>query len=458
MNASTSKRLRPGVPPGPYLVVGLARSGQAAARLLAARGEEVIGCDSGSPAGRKGFGRPASKFTWIRMESPCSNALAAWSRAPACPRGAGRRGGSGARDRGARRARAGLAGASEPLRRGDRDQRQDHRDRAARPRLAHRRPSRSRSPATSAPRSPRWSARSTPRRRSSARPRASSSRTPRPSRPECAVFLNLAPDHLDRHGDFEDYLQAKLRIFANQGNDDVAVFNARRARARRQRPRRLRPADRLLPRSRPRLRGLAHRGRDLRRRRAADGGRRAGAARPAQRRQRDGGRRRGAGDGDRPRRRRARGCGPSPASRTGSSGWPRSTASLYVNDSKATNVAAAVAALRSFDGGVRAILGGRSKGGGFEAAGRAGRRALRRLLPDRRGRRALASDAGAGRAAGVELRRCGDLEDAVARGRRATRSRARWSCSRPACASFDAFRDFEERGERFRALVEELER
>ena len=40
--------------------------------------------------------------------------------------------------------------------------------------------------------------------------------------------------------DFEDYLQAKLRIFANQGNDDVAVFNARRARARRQRPRRLR--------------------------------------------------------------------------------------------------------------------------------------------------------------------------------------------------------------------------
>ena len=39
---------------------------------------------------------------------------------------------------------------------------------------------------------------------------------------------------------------------------------------------------------------------------------------------------------------------------------------LYVNDSKATNVAAAIAALRSFDGGVRAILGGSLKGGGFE--------------------------------------------------------------------------------------------
>ena len=46
---------RPGVPPGPYLVVGLARSGQAAALLLASRGEEVIGCDSGSPAGLEGL-------------------------------------------------------------------------------------------------------------------------------------------------------------------------------------------------------------------------------------------------------------------------------------------------------------------------------------------------------------------------------------------------------------------
>ena len=44
--------------------------------------------------------------------------------------------------------------------------------------------------------------------------------------PECAVFLNLAPDHLDRHADLDAYLQAKLRIFANQGDDDVAVCNA----------------------------------------------------------------------------------------------------------------------------------------------------------------------------------------------------------------------------------------
>ena len=43
--------------------------------------------------------------------------------------------------------------------------------------------------------------------------------------PECAVLLNVTPDHLDRHGTLEAYLDAKLRIFANQGNDDVAVDN-----------------------------------------------------------------------------------------------------------------------------------------------------------------------------------------------------------------------------------------
>ena len=62
-----------------------------------------------------------------------------------------------------------------------------------------------------------------PRRRSSARPRRSSSRTPIAFAPEAAVLLNLSPDHLDRHGTFEDYVAAKLKIFANQGNDDVAV-------------------------------------------------------------------------------------------------------------------------------------------------------------------------------------------------------------------------------------------
>ena len=40
------------------------------------------------------------------------------------------------------------------------------------------------------------------------------------------MLLNLSPDHLDRHPSYEDYVAAKLRIFANQGNDDIAVAPA----------------------------------------------------------------------------------------------------------------------------------------------------------------------------------------------------------------------------------------
>src|SRR6201985_2226836 len=46
-----AKEVRPPLPRGPFLVVGLARSGQAAARLLAARGERVRAVDSGHPQG-----------------------------------------------------------------------------------------------------------------------------------------------------------------------------------------------------------------------------------------------------------------------------------------------------------------------------------------------------------------------------------------------------------------------
>ena len=41
--------------------------------------------------------------------------------------------------------------------------------------------------------------------------------------PEAAVLINLAPDHLDRHGTFEDYVEAKLEAFARQRVGDVAV-------------------------------------------------------------------------------------------------------------------------------------------------------------------------------------------------------------------------------------------
>jgi UDP-N-acetylmuramoylalanine--D-glutamate ligase len=45
-------------------------------------------------------------------------------------------------------------------------------------------------------------------------------------RPDIAVILNITPDHLDRHGSMENYIAAKERIFANQGPEDALVLNA----------------------------------------------------------------------------------------------------------------------------------------------------------------------------------------------------------------------------------------
>ncbi len=45
-------------------------------------------------------------------------------------------------------------------------------------------------------------------------------------RPRVALLLNVTPDHLDRYADFNQYLEAKARIFLNQQPDDMAVLNA----------------------------------------------------------------------------------------------------------------------------------------------------------------------------------------------------------------------------------------
>ena len=48
--------------------------------------------------------------------------------------------------------------------------------------------------------------------------------------PAIAVILNITPDHLDRHGTFENYAMAKERIFAKQDENDYLVLNADDAR------------------------------------------------------------------------------------------------------------------------------------------------------------------------------------------------------------------------------------
>jgi UDP-N-acetylmuramoylalanine--D-glutamate ligase len=125
---------------------------------------------------------------------------------------------------------------------------------------------------------------------------------------------------------------------------------------------------------------------------------------------------------------------------------------LYVNDSKATNPAAAEAALRAFGAGVHAILGGSSKGGSFESLAPAVADCCERCYLIGEAAEAIAS---ALRPTGVELLECGDLERAVAEASRRARP-GETVLLAPACASFDQYRDFEHRGEHFRALVERL--
>ncbi len=127
----------------------------------------------------------------------------------------------------------------------------------------------------------------------------------------------------------------------------------------------------------------------------------------------------------------------------------------FVNDSKATNVASAVVGISAFDGGVHAILGGSEKGEEFAPlVGPVGERCAACYLTGATADR-LAAELAPVAAAGVELHRCADLEHAVRRAAAAAAPGEVVLLS-PACASFDAFENFERRGERFREIVEGL--
>jgi UDP-N-acetylmuramoylalanine--D-glutamate ligase len=122
---------------------------------------------------------------------------------------------------------------------------------------------------------------------------------------------------------------------------------------------------------------------------------------------------------------------------------------LYVNDSKATNVASAIAGIEAFEGGLHVILGGSGKNADYTPL----------AAPIRQRARAVyligetAEEIGAALGgSGVPLTRCGDLEHAVAAARAVARPGDTVLLS-PACASFDQYASYEERGAHFRALV-----
>jgi UDP-N-acetylmuramoylalanine--D-glutamate ligase len=128
---------------------------------------------------------------------------------------------------------------------------------------------------------------------------------------------------------------------------------------------------------------------------------------------------------------------------------------LYVNDSKATNVAAAAAGLRSFEGGVRAILGGSLKGEGFGGLVKpVSERCVACYLMGEAAE-SLEQDLERARDGGVEMRRCEGLAEAVSAAA-ADVLPGEVVLLSPACASFDAYRDFAQRGEHFRSLIEGL--
>ncbi len=268
--------------------------------------------------------------------------------------------------------------------------------------------------------------------------------------PEAAVLLNLSPDHLDRHGTLAAYARAKLEAFARQGAADVAVLPAdvserlswAGARAD------LYELDGelwwkgspLIALGEMRLRG----------RHNAENAMAAAAVCLA------------------------RGIEPQ-AVRAGLASFhgvahrleevEELAGVLYVNDSKATNVASTLVALESFAGRpLHLILGGQGKGQDFSVLREPVARACAGVY-------LIGEDASTIAAALANIPppvlECGELARALRAARAAATCEPPDAAGRapgspvvllsPACASFDQFADFEARGERFRELVEKLQ-
>ncbi|HSF17781.1 MAG TPA: UDP-N-acetylmuramoyl-L-alanine--D-glutamate ligase [Vicinamibacteria bacterium] len=275
-------------------------------------------------------------------------------------------------------------------------------------------------------------------------------------RPHVAVLLDVSPDHLDWHPTFRDYLRAKERIFENQTEEDHAVvFGGNRwtvEMARRARPRKLyfdlECLEELTPhvhangpwivmhedRTKTPLASLAELQVPGRHNRLNALAASAAAALV------------GASGAD---------VGYALEHFHGLPHALEKVADIdgvrYFNDSKATNVQAVRAALESFDAPILLLLGGRLKGGDLGELRDHVARKVKRVLAIGESRDRIAgafSDL-------VPVEICRSLESAVKRAHRRARPGDVVLLS-PAGSSFDMFRDYRERGERFRAIVERL--
>jgi UDP-N-acetylmuramoylalanine--D-glutamate ligase len=407
---------RPPLPPGPWLVVGLARSGIAAGRALTARGEDVVGVDAGHPEGEAGFSVRLGTDGLAELER-----AAAVVKSPGVPREAPVI--AAARSRGVPvlgelelawrlldtqpwvviTGTNGKTTTTELLGAIYRE--------AGLPHAVVGNVGTAASALVGTPLAP----------DATIVAEASSFQLEDTLAlaPEAAALLNLEPDHLDRHGTFADYREAKLRAFARQGPEDVAYA----------------PFDIALPGAARRVDAPPLDAGDVRVRGPHNLANARAAAALAL----------------------ARGV-PEEAVRAALRAFPgvahrleevaERDGVLYVNDSKATNVASTLVALRAFPPGtIHLLLGGQGKGQDFEP--------LREPVAQTcRAAYVFGEDAELIAAAIGVARRCATLDHAVAEARRHARPGDVVLLS-PACASFDQYRDFEARGEHFRALATE---
>ncbi|WP_141590723.1 UDP-N-acetylmuramoyl-L-alanine--D-glutamate ligase [Myxococcus sp. AB056] len=277
-------------------------------------------------------------------------------------------------------------------------------------------------------------------------------------RPRGAAILNLTPDHIDRYPSHAAYGEAKARIFQQQQAGDFAVVNADDAdvlglaRAAKApvygfsltgKPVADAPALAGLAVAEPGGFRLAFLGEHYTlTNRALRGAHNAQNAMAAALLARLGGVT----------------SGEVQAGLDGYPGLPHRLESVrvldgveWVNDSKATNVDSVLVALRAFSSGVWLIAGGKGKGASYAPMVEAGQGKVKGVLT-------IGDDADTlarAYAGAAEVHACGTLAHAVARARELAERGDKVLLS-PACASFDQFKNFEDRGDSFKRLVEAL--
>ena len=274
-------------------------------------------------------------------------------------------------------------------------------------------------------------------------------------RPNISVFLNLTPDHLDRHRTLESYGRAKARIFENQAEADFAVLNADDPAATPYAP--TKPPVFWFSRKQRVAQGAFVRESEIIFRQAGNeeavlklqdiplagahnlenvlaavtATRLAGAD--------------------------AASVAKGVRSFAGVEHRLEFVAEIagvrYYNDSKATNVDATLKALDAFPGRILILLGGKDKGSDYTVLQKSLReKAILALLVGAAADKIESQIAGS-----VAIERAGTIERAVETASQAARP-GDVVLLAPACASFDQFQNYEHRGRVFKDLVHQLER